>query len=327
MRRRTVLLGAASLPIVSPAGAQRTPGRPRVIGLIAPTLWQRPSLEPFFAGMRELGWAEGNDFVVEQRATGPDWSRVARLAIELRDQGTAILLTSTTNVAIEASRATTLPIVMITSGYPVEVGLAASLRRPGGNVTGLSIYSSKEFFAKQVQLLTEAKPDARQVGVLWDYPPPDGPIGIQEMQAAARSLGIVLEPFTLNHSDDLQAALAAFAKRGVDTLFATVGFVNLQPSNWSLIKTYVERHRAFASVDVGRLGEDSFATMLYSTRPGDHVRRAAWYVDQLLKGAKPGELPIELPSRFELQLNLRLARQLGIELPAAFVARAERVVE
>lgn len=327
MRRRTVLLGAASLPIASPAGAQRTPGKPRVIGLIAPIPWQRWSLEPFFAGMRDLGWAEGNDFIVEQRATGPEWSRAARLATELRDQGAELLVTSTTNVAIEASRATTLPIVMITSGYPVEVGLAASLRRPGGTVTGLSIYASREFFAKQVQLLTEAKPGVREVGVLWDYPPPDGPLGIHEMQAAARSLGLALEVFTLNHTDDLQAALAALAKRGVDTLFVTAGFVNLQPSNWSLIKTHIERHRALASVDVGRLGDDSFATMLYSTRPGDHIRRAAWYVDQILKGAKPGDLPIELPSRFELQLNLRLAHQLGIKLPAAFVARAERVVE
>ena len=97
---------------------------------------------------------------------------------------------------------------MIASGYPVEVGLAASLARPGGNVTGLSLYAGKEVFSKQVQLLTEARPGLRRIGVLWDYPPPDGPLGIREMQAAARALGIELELFTLQHAEDLQAALA-----------------------------------------------------------------------------------------------------------------------
>jgi putative ABC transport system substrate-binding protein len=147
------------------------------------------------------------------------------------------------------------------------------------------------------------------------------------MQAAARSLGIGLELFTLHHSDDLQAALVTLGNRRLDTLFVTLGFVNSQASNWSLIKAYVQRHRAFVSVDVGRLSEDSFAMMVYSTRPGDNVRRTAWYVDRILKGAKPGDLPIELPSRFELQLNLRLARQLGIDLPANLVARADGVFE
>lgn len=328
MRRRTVMLGAASLPVAGPLCAQKAPGRPRVIGFIAPAPWQRPWLEPFLAGMQDLGWAEGNDFILEQRATGPEFSRAALLAIELRDRGAEILITSTTNIAIEASGATpSLPIVMITSGYPVEVGLAASLRRPGGNVTGLSLYAGKEVFSKHVQLLTEARPSLRHVGVLWDYPAPDGPLGIREMQAAARSLGIELEPFTLHHSEDLQRTLATLGNRGADTLFVTLGFVNTQPSNWSLIKTYVERHRAFVSVDVGRVSEDSFAMMIYSTKAGDHVRRTAWYVDRILKGARPGDLPIELPSQFELQLNLRLARQLGIELPASLIARADRLFE
>jgi putative ABC transport system substrate-binding protein len=153
---------------------------------------------------------------------------------------------------------------MVTSGYPVEVGLVASLQRPGGNVTGLSIYASKEVFSKHVQLLTEARPGLSYIGVLWDYPPPDGPLGIREMQTAARSLGIGLELFTLHHSNDLQAALVTLGNRGLDTLFVTVGFVNSQPSNWSLIKDYVHRHRAFVSVDVGRISEESFAMMVYS---------------------------------------------------------------
>jgi putative ABC transport system substrate-binding protein len=328
MKRRTVMLGAVSLPVAGPLYAQTTPGKPRVIGFIAPVSWQRSWLQPFFAGMQDLGWAEGKDFILEQRATGLEANRAAQLAIELRDRGAEILVTSSTIVAVEArGAAPSLPIVMMTSGYPVEVGLAASLGRPGGNVTGLSIYAGKEVFSKHMQLLTEARPGLRHVGVLWDYPPPDGPLAIREMQAAARSLGIELELFTLHQSEDLQAALATLGNRRIDTLFATQGVVNSQPSNGSLIKAYVERHRAFVSVDVGRISEDSFAAMIYSTKAGDHVRRTAWYVDRILKGAKPGDLPIELPSRFELQLNLRLARQLGIELPASLVARAERVFE
>lgn len=328
MRRRTAMLGASSLLFAGPVRAQKPLGKPRVVGLIGSVPWQRAWLEPFFAGMQDLGWTEGNDFILEQRATGPEFSRAAQLAIELRDRGAEILVTSTTNVALEASGATqSLPIVMMTSGYPVDVGLAASLHRPGGNVTGLSIYASKEVFAKQVQLLTEARPGLRSVGVLWDYPPPDGPLGIREMDAAARSLGIELELFTLHHTEDLQTALATLADRGVDTLFVTVGFVNFQPSNWSLINAYVKRNRAFVSLDTGRIRDDSFAMMIYTIPAGEHVRRTAWYVDRILKGAKPGDLPIELPARFELQLNLRLARQLDIAIPARLMAGADRVFE
>ena len=190
MKRRTVMLGAASLPIAGSVCAQNAPAKPRVVGLISPAPWQRPWLEPFFAGMRDLGWTQGKDFILEERASGPEASRAAGVAIELRSRGAEVLLTSTTNVAIEASRATpSLPIVMIASGYPVEVGLAASLAHPGGNVTGLSLYAGKEVFSKQVQLLTEARPGLRRIGVLWDYPPPDGPLGTREMQAAARAGG------------------------------------------------------------------------------------------------------------------------------------------
>lgn len=328
MKRRTVMLGAASLPIAGSVCAQNAPPKPRVVGLISPAPWQRPWLEPFFAGMRDLGWTQGRDFILEERASGPEASRAAGVAIELRGRGAEVLLTSTTNVAIEASRATpSLPIVMIASGYPVEVGLAASLARPGGNVTGLSLYAGKEVFSKQVQLLTEARPGLRRIGVLWDYPPPDGPLGTREMQAAARALGVELELFTLQHAEDLQAALTTLGKGGIDTLFVTLGFVNLQPATWAAIKAHVERHKAFVSVDNGRISEDSFATMIYSTRPGDHVRRAAWYVDRILKGARPGDLPIELPSQFELQLNLRIARQLGIEIPASLISRADRIFD
>jgi putative tryptophan/tyrosine transport system substrate-binding protein len=328
MKRRTVMLGAASLPIADSVCAQNAPAKTRVVGLISPAAWQRPWLEPFFAGMRDLGWTQGKDFILEERASGPEISRAAGVAIELRDRGAEVLLTSTTNVAIEVSRATpSLPIVMIASGYPVEVGLAASLARPGGNVTGLSLYAGKEVFSKQVQLLTEARPGLRRIGVLWDYPPPDGPLGIRAMQAAARALGVELELFTLQHAEDLQAALTTLGKGGIDTLFVTLGFVNLQPATWAAIKAHVERHRAFVSLDNGRISEDSFATMIYSTRPGDHVRRAAWYVDRILKGARPGDLPIELPSQFELQLNLRIARQLGIEIPASLMSRADRLFD
>jgi putative ABC transport system substrate-binding protein len=178
MRRRTLMLGAALLPIAGPVFAQKAPGKPRVIGFIAPSPWQRPWLEPFIAGMRDLGWADGNDFILEQRATGPEFRRAARLAIELRDLGAEILVTSTTNIAIEVSGATpSLPVVMVTSGYPVEVGLAASLQRPGGNVTGLSIYASKEVFSKHVQLLTEAKSGLRDVGGAVGLPAAGRPAG------------------------------------------------------------------------------------------------------------------------------------------------------
>jgi len=279
--------------------------------------------------MREHGWTEGADVLLEQRVSGPDLTRSGPLALELQARGAEAIATVSTTTAVEAHRAVpALPIVMVTSGYPVELGLAASVARPGGKVTGLSVYAGSEIFAKQVQLLKEARPHLTRLAVLWDYPAPASVWAIRDMEAGARAIGVELEIIRIADPAALEAALEALAPRRIDTLFWTLGSAHGQPASRKLLEDFVLRHRVLGAIDSGNLRQQAgHVTPCYAADGLKLARRAAWYVDRILKGASPGDLPIQLPERFELGVNLALARRLGIELPAALLARPDDVIE
>jgi putative tryptophan/tyrosine transport system substrate-binding protein len=326
--RRVLLRVAVAMPLATRTHAQANPSRPRVVGLIMPGPWAGAA-QAFLSGMREHGWAEGTDFVLEQRVTGPDHGRAAALAAELQARGAEVLATINTGVAVEAHRgAPSLPLVMLVSGYPVEAGLAASLARPGGNVTGLSMYAGSEIFAKQVQMLAEARPSLRHLVVLWDYPAQTSEPAFREMQRAADVIGIGLEIIQSHDLAGLGATLARLDRGQVDTLLITLGGVHATSTGRSMLEDYVARRRALVAVDGGRIHQQSkLATLAYGTDTSELCRRAAWYVDRIMNGAKPGELPIQLPEIFTLGVNLRLTRELGIELATGILARADEVIE
>ena len=327
MLRRTLLLTGAALPLVGQVSAQ---GARPVVGLI----FSSPSsttlvVEPFVAGMRALGWAEGNNFVLEHRATHGDLSRTAELVRELQQRHVVVLVTLNTSIALEARRAApSLPIVMMSSGYPVEIGLAESYARPGGMVTGFTLFAGTEIYGKHVQLLMEARPGLRNLVALWDQISEDGELAIREMEAAARKLKVDLQVLRIRQESDLKAALEVLDGRQIDALIVTSGFINPLPTNLAMLKEFIDRRRMLVLTDLhSNVWRHGIATLVHGANLPDIARRTAWYVDRILKGARPGDLPIERPSKFDLGVNLKLARQLGIEMPENVIALATEVIE
>jgi len=254
------------------------------------------------------------------------------LVAELVNLPVDILLTFNTSNARVARNATdTIPIIMITSGYPVEVGLAVSLARPGGNVTGNSIYAGGEVFAKHLLLIREVKPSIRKLGIVWDYGPPafdprDGEQALAELRKAAGALGVTLSLQMIRSREDVIPALAVCEREHVDSLYVTTGPVNggvPQP-----ILQFLTKHRVPSITDNSlSLVRDGVVLMAYSANIRDLIVRTAYFVDRVLRGAKLGNLPIELPSRFELIINLKNARAIGLTIPQSLLARADQVIE
>jgi putative ABC transport system substrate-binding protein len=327
MRRRTLLLTGAAVPLASRASAQ---GARPVVGLI----FSSPNsttlvVDPFVSGMRSLGWAEGDNFILDHRATHGDLSRIAELVRDLQQRQVVVLVTLNTSIALEARNAApSLPIVMMSSGYPVEIGLAESYARPGGMVTGFTLFAGTEIYGKHVQLLTEARPGLTNLVALWDQISEDGELAIREMEAAARKLKVDLQVLRIRQEPDLKATLEALDGRQIDALIVTSGSVNPLPASLVVLKDFINRRRMLVLTDLhSNVWRHGIATLVQGANLPDIARRTAWYVDRILKGARPGDLPIQRPSKFDLGVNLKLARQLGIEMPESVVARATELIE
>jgi putative ABC transport system substrate-binding protein len=325
MDRRTFSVGLAVLVLWSPASAQ--PGsRMYVIGWLAPSLpsaWRAAFVE----GMREHGWVEGRDFKIDVRAA-PSLEQAEEAARQLAGGSFDVLVGSNTAYVLALRRATTtLPIVMAASGYPVEVGLAASLARPGGNVTGSAFYAGVEMFAKFVELLRAARPGMTRLGVLWGYTAfPDGPVALNELRRAARAAGITLTLHLLRAPDEVERALRSLEADKVHALFTT----SAGPVTWPhrlRISEFALTHRLPSLTDVLWPDANRGVLLTYAVRMEDVLRRTARFVDRILRGAKPGDLPIEQPTAFDLTINMRTAKTLGLTLPPSLLLRATQVIE
>jgi len=284
-----------------------------------------PYVQAFQRGLKDLGWIEGQNIVIEWRFSGGRAELLPDLAAELVRLRVDLIVVPSSPTALAAKNATkTIPLVTVAVGDPVALGLVASLARPGGNITGLSNSVGPEIAGKQLELLKEVVPKVSRMAVLWNPNTRGNALALRETEIAARALGLELQPLEARSLNDFDRAFAAMtAKRAGallvlgDVMFSTHRnrLADLAAKN-RLPAMYAARE----SVEAGWL-------MSYGPNTPELFRRAATYVDKILKGAKPGDLPIEQPTKFELVINLKTAKTLGLTIPPSLLQRADQVIE
>lgn len=307
----------------APAGAQESTKTPRVAVLLAAFPVQSPEAQQFRQGLRELGYAEGRDVLIEWRSAEGDYSRLPSLVAQTLDGKPDIIVVEGTVAALGVRQASpTVPLVMAVIGDPLASGLVESLVRPGGSITGLSMMAS-EISSKRLQLLKEAIPALKRIGVLWDPSVPWHESTLIELARAAGKLGVQITPVRVKNAEGFVSAFSEVRTARVQALY--------------LLDSALLGHH---SVDLLRLAKEARLPVAYGRREwakqgallsysadfGDLFRRAAKYVDSILKGAKPGDLPVEQPTKFDLVLNLKTATTLGIKVPESVLVQADEVI-
>ena len=283
-----------------------------------------PLVEAFRQGLRDLGYIEGKNILVEYRYAEGKLDRIPSLVAELVQLKVDVLVSSTLP-AIRAAKQTTktIPIVMLTNIDPVATGIVDSLARPGGNITGLARFMT-ELSGKRLELLKEVVPKISHVGVLWDADDPDAAIGFKEYEAAARALKIQLQSLEVRGPNpDLEGAFQAAAKGRASALITVRNLLLLRyPKR---IADLAIKNR-LPSIYEGSDFVETGGLMSYSSNDAESFKRAAIYVDKILKGAKPSDLPVEQPTKFELIINLKAAKQIGLTVPPSVLAAADKVI-
>ena len=280
------------------------------------------NLDSFRQGLRALGYVEGKNLVIEYRSAEGRDDRFAELAAELVRLKVDLILTRGTPAALAAKNATpAIPVVITGVGDPVGQGIITSLAHPGGNITGLSAIVT-DAFPKRVELLKELAPKATRIAALFNMSNPAIPRQWAAVETTARALGIHAHLLDVRKADDLRPAFETAARERAEGL--VVGLETLTLANASLIVDLAAKHRlpaVYASTEfVGGLAS-------YGVNYPDHFRRAATFVDKIFKGAKPSDLPVEQPTKFELVINLRTARALGVTIPKTVMLQVDQVVE
>ena len=282
------------------------------------------SLEAFRQGLHDLGYVEGQHIVLEQRRAEGSDARVRELAAELVQLRVDVLVAGGPPAIRAAQQATrTIPIVMAGSGDPVAAGWIASLGHPGGNMTGLSTQSA-ELSGKQLEFLTETVPTVSRIAVLANSAEPDSRSRVQYAQVAAHALRVQLHVLEVQSREDLAHAFAAIQHEGIGA-FLVLSDPLLMGQFRSDIIAFALRHRLPAMYSA-RVYVEAGGLMAYGASLPDLFRRAATYVDRILKGATPADLPVEQPTKFELVLNLKSAQALGITMPPSLLLLADEVI-
>jgi putative ABC transport system substrate-binding protein len=329
MERRTFLgtLGLSVLVLPLAADAQQAAKVAR-IGFLTLNLAPNSHLQgAFLQGLRDLGYVEGRNVVIEYRDAEGKPERLPALAAELVALKVDVIVAGGLSQALAAKQATrTIPIVFATAADPVGSGLVTSLARPGGNVTGLSLLAP-ELVGKRLELLTQAVPGVTRVAVLWQ----PGVAGertekdqLKEADVAARALGVRLQFVEAQGPDDFDRAFSDMtrARAGALTLLQSVMF---NTERRRLVDLAAKNR--LPAVYPSREGVDAGGLMSYGPNLADLLRRAAAYVDKILKGAKPADLPVEQPTKFELVINLKTAKALGLTIPPSLLQRADEVIQ
>jgi putative tryptophan/tyrosine transport system substrate-binding protein len=329
MKRRAFIAalgGAAAWPLV--ARGQQPKTKPRLCFLTADSgTAQSPAtrFEAFFQGLRELGYVDGQTITIDYLSTDGHNEQYPALVAECLSRKPNLIAVTTTPGAHALKDATrTIPIVMVALGDPVGTLLVDSLARPGGNVTGMSQMTSG-LAAKRLELLKEAVPGISRVLVLSYLVDPISPLQVQAMKEAAPSLGVTLQIHDIRTPNDLPAAFEAGAKDGAEGLITTAE--TIFRAERARVTELADRHKLPAIYPYSAFAGDSGGLMAYEVTDRDLHRTAATYVDMILKGAGPSDLPVQQPTKFRLVINLKTAKALGLEIPPSVLARADEVIE
>ncbi len=282
-------------------------------------------LAAFLRTLRELGWIEGQNLIIEYRWAEGNVEQLPALAAELVRRKVDVIVAPAGSAALAAKNAAgSIPIVMIFASDPVETGLVSSLRQPGGNITGTTFTPGPEIFGKQLQILKEAVPHASRVAILSNPADRSFALQVKQVESTAQSLGIHLQHVEARGPEQFASAFAAMERERADALLVTG------------TSTFLAHRTGLAELALkGRLptmysfreNVEAGGLMAYAVNMADFVGRAATYIDKILKGAKPADLPVEQPTKFELIINLKVAKALGITIPQALVLRADEVIQ
>jgi len=324
MRREFIALlgGAAAWPVAARA---QQPGKLRTIGFLGQSTRSAASewVAAFVQRLRELGWMEGRTITIEYRWSEGRAERFAQIAAEFVRLKVDVILTSGTPEVLAAKQATSvIPIVFATAGDPVGNGLIASLARPGGNVTGMSLQSN-DTAGKRVELLREVVPSLRRLAILANVGNPFSVLELGEAQAAARALGLEVDTLEIRRPEDIAPAFEALKGRAQALYVCADGLVNANRIRINTLALSVRLPTIHGYRDYVEAG----GLMSYGANLPDLFRRSADYVDKILRGAKPADIPVEQPTKFDLVINLTTAKALGLDVPSSLLARADEVIE
>ena len=327
MDRRTFIVSVAVGVLAAPLAVTAQPGRKHYrIGFLAGTSRevQLHLIDAFEAGLRERGYAPGANLAIEYRFADGHLDQLPALATELVGLGVDVIVTGVNPGVFGAKRATaTIPIVMAASFFPVEDGLVASLARPGGNLTGFAQETGAEV-TKRLQLLREVVPNLTRVATLSGVGISYNRYFVTALQDAARGIGVSVLPFEIRNVDDVNQAFVDIERARAEGLVVFGGPVTLEHRS-AIIGLAAKKQLPAVWSDKERVVDGGL--MSYGADVADLYRRAAGYVDRILKGAKPADLPVEQPTKFVLAVNLKTAKALGLTIPQSLLVRADEVIQ
>jgi ABC-type uncharacterized transport system substrate-binding protein len=317
------LLAAVVLASIDLAEAQQPKKIPRIGLIVSGGTESSPSYEAFQQGLRDLGYIEGQNLLIESRYGEGNLDRMPTIVNELVKQKVDILFVTNQVAILAAKKSTqTIPIIMVSSVDPVMAGIVDSLSRPGGNITGLS--QLRDLSAKRVELLRETLPKISRLAILWDPEGPGPKVAFKEYEAAARMFNLHVQSLEIRGpKPNIEGAFQAAKTRRADAVISVGN--PLTGVHQQAIVEHARKNRIPLMGESGRIVGRG-ALMFYGSDTSDLYRRAATYVDKILKGTKPADLPVEQPTKFELIINLRTAKQIGLTIPPNVLARADKVI-
>jgi putative ABC transport system substrate-binding protein len=324
MKRREFIAATTAL-LVSPRRSWAQ-GTPRRVGYLDPVIQNLPLFKVWLDSLRDHGWIEGKNLIIDYRSAEGHPERLSPLAAELVALKPDLLVGPSPQVALALKSATaTIPIVFVAVFDPVAIGLVQSMSRPGGNITGLATYAPGDWIAKRIEILRELVPGASKIALLVN---PDNPVQrlslAEEVPRTARSFGVALPVVEATTADELDTAFASAVAQQADAMIVFADPFTTNQHAPRVVALAAEHH--LPAIYLFRQFADG-GLIVYGTDIADLLRRAGGYVDKILNGTKPADLPVEQPTKFELVINMKTAKALGLSVPPSILVRADEVIE